>query len=82
MKEITDSSASEQEVASRTTTVRAPEIVCGGCVKSINKAFEGVEGVAGVEVNVPAKTVSIAHGQETSRETIVEVLNRAGYSAE
>lgn len=82
MKEVAESSASEQEVGSRITTVVAPEIVCGGCVKSINKAFEGVEGVTGVEVDVPAKTVSIAHGQETSRETIVEVLNRAGYSAE
>ncbi|HMQ02745.1 MAG TPA: heavy-metal-associated domain-containing protein [Pyrinomonadaceae bacterium] len=82
MKEGTESSASEQEVGSRITTVKAPEIVCGGCVKSINKAFEGVEGVMGVEVNVPAKTVSIAHGQETPREAIVEVLNRAGYSAE
>lgn len=64
------------------TTVTAPEIVCGGCAGSITKAFAGVEGVHAVEVDVPTKRVTVHHDQETSREKIVEVLDRAGYSAE
>ena len=36
MKEITNN---------QTTTVTAPEIVCGGCANSIKKAFGEVEGV-------------------------------------
>ncbi len=66
----------------QTTTVSAPEIVCGGCANSIKKAFGGVEGVSGVEVDVAGKKVTVNHSAEVSREKIVEVLDRAGYSAE
>lgn len=64
------------------TTVTAPEIVCGGCVSSITKAFADVKGVSSVEVDVPTKKITVTHDKETSREEIVEVLDRAGYSAE
>ena len=60
----------------------APEIVCGGCASSITKAFADVEGVSAVEVDVPTKRVTVHHDEETSREKIVQVLDRAGYSAE
>lgn len=39
-----------------TTTVTAPEIVCGGCAGSIKKALGNLEGVSAVEVDVPTKT--------------------------
>jgi copper chaperone CopZ len=35
-----------------------------------------------VEVDVASKKVTINHGRQVSREKIVEVLDRAGYSAE
>lgn len=71
-----------QKNDSRVTTVTAPEIVCGGCASSIKKAFAGVEGVSSVVVDVPTKKVTVNHDPETSREKIVVVLDRAGYSAE
>lgn len=66
---------------SNVTTVTAPEIVCGGCASSITKAFADVEGVSAVEVDVPTKRVTVRHDQETSREKIVELLDRDGFSA-
>ena len=66
----------------QTTTVSAPEIVCGGCANSIKKAFSNVQGVSAVEVDVPNKKVTINHTSQISREEIVEVLDRADYSAE
>lgn len=66
----------------KTTTVTAPEIVCGGCANSIKKAFGNVEGVSAVEVDVPSKKVTVNHSPQVSRDEIVEVLDRAGYSAE
>lgn len=66
----------------KTTTVTAPEIVCGGCANSIKKAFGSVEGISAVEVDVPSKKVTVNHSTQVSREEIVEVLDRAGYSAE
>lgn len=66
----------------QTTTVSAPEIVCGGCANSIKKAFGSVEGVSDVEVDVASKKVTVNHSAEVSREKIVDVLDRAGYSAE
>lgn len=63
-----------------TTTVTAPEIVCGGCANSIKKALGTVAGVSEVEVDVASKKVTVNHGESVSRETIVDALERAGYS--
>ena len=64
----------------KTTTVTAPEIVCGGCASSIKKALGSVAGVADVAVDVATKKVTVKHGEGVSRETIAEALDRAGYS--
>lgn len=72
----------ETTINDQTTTVTAPEIVCGGCANSIKKAFGEVEGVSDVEVNVANKKVTVNHSADVSREKIVDVLDRAGYSAE
>ena len=72
MKEITNN---------QTTTVTAPEIVCGGCAGSIKKALGSLEGVGEVEVDVPTKKVKVEHSEAVSREEIVNALDRAGYSA-
>ncbi|HXG85718.1 MAG TPA: heavy metal-associated domain-containing protein [Pyrinomonadaceae bacterium] len=64
----------------KTTTVNAPEIVCGGCASSIKKALGNVAGVAEVDVDVATKNVTVKHGENVSRETIVDALDRAGYS--
>jgi copper chaperone len=64
------------------TTVTAPEIVCGGCASSIQKALGNIEGVSGVDVDVATKKVTINHNGKVSRQRIVDALDRVGYSAE
>ena len=69
------------ETSDKTTVVTAPEIVCGGCASSIKKSLGSVTGVADVEVDVATKKVTVKHNEGVSRETIVDALDRAGYSA-
>ena len=68
------------EAANKTTTVTAPEIVCGGCASSIKKALGSIAGVSDVEVDVATKKVTVKHGENVGRETIADALDRAGYS--
>ena len=69
-----------KETTNQTTTLNAPEIVCGGCSGSIKKALGNVSGVADVDVDVATKNVTVKHNQNVSREDIVDALDRAGYS--
>ena len=62
-----------------TTTLTAPDIVCGGCAGAIKNALGKVAGVSGVEVDVNTKKVTVEHSRETTREKIVEVLDDAGF---
>ena len=64
----------------QTTTVTAPEIVCGGCASSIKKALGNVEGVSEVEVDVATKKVTVKHSKSVSRGKIVAALDDAGYT--
>jgi copper chaperone CopZ len=65
-----------------TTTLTAPDIVCGGCASAIKNALSKVGGINGVEVDVDTKKVTVKHNQETTREKIVEVLDDAGFSSD
>lgn len=69
------------ENETKTTTVVAPEIVCGGCASSIKKALGNVAGVSDVDVDVAGKKVTVSHGAAVSRDQIVAALDNAGYSA-
>ncbi|MES2464788.1 MAG: heavy-metal-associated domain-containing protein [Armatimonadota bacterium] len=63
-----------------TTTVTAPDIECDGCANAIKKALGTVPGVAGVDVDITAKTVTVKHDpQAAPRETITARLDKAGF---
>lgn len=64
----------------KTTTLVAPEIVCGGCAGSIKKALGNVAGVSDVEVDVATKRVTVNHDENVSRAIIADALDRAGYT--
>ncbi len=66
----------------KTTTLSAPDIECQGCANSIKNALSKVPGVSGVNVDVTAKTVIVAHDDaKASRETITSALDQAGFPA-
>jgi len=66
----------------QTTTLKAPEITCGGCADSIKNALSKLEGVAQTDVDVESKIVTVKHNENILREDIINALDRAGFEAE
>ena len=66
----------------KTTTVKTPDITCGGCANSIKNALGKMEGIKNVEVDVNTKMVSIEHGAQISREQIAAKLDDIGFPVE
>jgi copper chaperone CopZ len=62
-----------------TTTLTAPDIVCGGCANAIQNALSRMAGVASVKVEVETKRVQVTHDEATSRMDLVAALDRAGF---
>jgi copper chaperone CopZ len=62
-----------------TTTLTAGGIVCGGCANAVKSAVSGVPGVAGVEVAVPEKRVTVTHDRRVTRAVIEDTLRKAGF---
>ncbi|WP_395153484.1 heavy-metal-associated domain-containing protein [Ilumatobacter sp.] len=61
---------------SATTTYSVPEISCGHCKSTIEAALQGLGGVARVDVDIDAKTVTVDGGD---RDSIVTAIEDAGY---
>ena len=70
------------ETTNKTTEFTAPEIVCGGCASSIEKALGRVDGISKVAVDVASKKVTVSHGETVSRRAIADALDRAGFSVD
>lgn len=63
-----------------TATFIAPDIECGGCAASIQKALGGQPGIESVSVDVPTKAVTVqAQDGAISREQIADVLTDIGF---
>ena len=64
------------------TRFSAPDIECGGCARSIEKALTKTEGITAVQVDVEEKTVTLAHEEVlVSVEAILTRLDHAGFPA-
>lgn len=70
------------ENSNNTTTVTAPDIVCGGCAGAIKNALGNVEGVSEIDVNIETKAVTVKHDQTVTRGKIIETLDRAGFPSD
>ena len=64
----------------RTNTYSVPAIHCEHCALSIREEVSEVPGVVEVEVNLEAKTVTVA-GREVSDELVRAAIAEAGYEA-
>jgi len=63
-----------------TTTLTAPDIVCGGCANAIQRALGKVPGVSEIAVDVDHKTVAVTYEDTaTPRDAIIAALDRAGF---
>lgn len=72
----------ETQNTTQTTTVKTPDITCGGCAGSIKNALGKMEGIKNVEVDVQTKMVSIEHSAHISRELITAKLHDIGFPVE
>ena|ERR1041385_627107 len=65
-----------------TASIKASSMVCGTCVKTIEKAIYQVEGVKEVNVDLKGKLVEVKFVPlQTNVGTIEQAINDAGYDA-
>lgn len=62
-------------------TLSVPDMSCEHCVNAINNALKGFDGIEGVNVDLPSKTVNFGYQPEqVTMEKIEAALDDAGYS--
>lgn len=59
-----------------------PNISCGHCTKAIHDELTEIEGVADVDGQIDAKTVSVEWEAPATREQIIDTLKEINYPAE
>lgn len=65
-----------------TDDFKIPSISCDGCAKAIRTGLAPLHAVSQIEVDIPAKLLSVTHTVEVSRDQIKETLADIGYDAE
>jgi copper chaperone len=58
---------------------QVPDISCQHCVNAITKEVSALSGVQQVHVDLAEKTVTVAHGDQITTDSIVAAINEAGY---
>ncbi|MGH2953330.1 MAG: heavy-metal-associated domain-containing protein [Solirubrobacterales bacterium] len=62
-----------------TTTFAVPEIHCEHCREAIEGALAPQQGVAGVEVDLGSKRVTVAHAEGTDIDRLTAAIEEQGY---
>lgn len=65
-----------------TTTIKVGGMSCGGCVKNVTGALEGIDGVQKAEVSLEqAQAVVSFDGAKVQRADLVQAVEDAGFDA-
>ncbi|MDM7460370.1 MAG: heavy-metal-associated domain-containing protein [bacterium] len=60
---------------------RVPDIECEGCVRSIHRALDDIDGVVQVEVDLLTKTVRVAFdAQRVGADALRAQIEQAGFT--
>ena len=60
-------------------TLSAPEIHCDHCKRSIEEAVQPLDGVSGVAVDVPGRTVTVEYAEPANIALVSAAIAEAGY---
>lgn len=63
-----------------TRVLNVPDMSCGHCKSTVEKALLAVDGVAGASVDLEAKTVAVEHADSVSEDALRDAVTEAGYS--
>ena len=68
-------------MSTRETLLQVDDMTCGSCVRHVDHALRGVDGVAEVDVRLKEGCVLVRHEDEAPLAQLVEALRDAGYAA-
>lgn len=63
------------------TLLNVEGMTCQSCIRHVDEALRGVEGVCSVDVQLREGKVQVEHGEETSIPALIDALREAGYEA-
>jgi copper chaperone CopZ len=63
-----------------TLVMRVPDMSCGHCKVTVEKALLAVDGVNSASVDLVGKSVSIEHADSVSEDALRGAVRDAGYS--
>ena len=63
-----------------TRVLSVPDMTCGHCKATVEKALLTVEGVEQASVDLETKTVSVEHAASVSEDSLRGAVTEAGYS--
>ena len=67
---------------SQTLFLNVPDMTCGHCQASVEKALSAMPGVTRVSVDLPAKRVSVEANATVSVEQLAAALDEVGFTGE
>ena len=71
---------STQQISTKQTIVQIGGMGCDGCVNTVQKALENIEGVSSAAVDLENGTASITyHPESVSTEDFKQAIEEAGY---
>ena len=62
------------------TRLKVPDMSCGHCVATVQRALEGLEGVERVEVSLETKGVVIRSIEEMEPDDFLQAVKATGFS--
>lgn len=66
----------------KTVTLNIDGMTCGGCVKSVTRLLEGVEGVEKAEVSLENKNAVITFDEsKTDADALIDAVENGGFDA-
>ncbi len=81
LSDLTDDKQTEKtEVKEMIKVMTIDGMMCNHCTGRVQKALEGVEGVAKVEMSLEAKTATVTLAADVADSALTEVVTAAGYT--